>query len=232
MAAGGASFVTFPALIFAGLSPLAANTTNFVGLLLSQPIGLATSYRSEISALGWSLLPSLAVAAAGGAAGAILLLHTGESGFARVVPWLMLLATVLFATGPLIRAAMIARMRVPLTGSSLACLALIFLFSVYTGYFGAGVGMMLLGVLVAFGYDDVHAANAVKNATIAVASLVATAIYGLSGPVVWPAALALMAGVVVGSYAGGVLAKRAPQDLLRTSLIILASLFTLYLFWR
>ena len=109
--AGGASFITFPALVFSGLTPLAANTTNFVALILAQPTALATSYRAELRAVGRDLLPSLVSAAAGGAAGAVLLLQTGESGFARVLPWLMLLATVLFATGPRIRAAIIANVR-------------------------------------------------------------------------------------------------------------------------
>lgn len=230
--AGGASFITFPALVFSGLTPLAANTTNFVALILAQPTALATSYRTELRSVGRDLMPSLVSAAAGGAAGAILLLKTGESGFARVLPWLMLLATVLFATGPRIRAAIITNVRVPLTGASLTCQSLLFLFSIYCGYFGAGVGMMLLGVLTVFGYDDMHEANAVKNAVVAVSSLVATTIYGLTGPVAWPQALAMMAGAILGAYAGGIFAKRAPQHLLRAGLIILSSAFTLYLFWR
>ena len=108
----------------------------------------------------------------------------------------------------------------------------IFAFAVYTGYFGAGVGMMLLGVLSVFGYDDIHQANAVKNAVVMVSGAVATAIYGLSGPVAWGPALAMMAGATLGAYGGGVVAKRAPQRELRASLIGLGGLFTLYLFWH
>ena len=231
-AAGGASFVTFPALMLTGLSPLAANTTNFVGLLTAQPTALATSYRAELWSLGRKLAPSLVTAVIGGAAGALLLLRTGEAGFAAVVPWLMLVATVMFAAGPALRLTIARNIRVPLHGNSAACLALIFLFAVYTGYFGAGVGMMLLGVLAVFGYDDIHEANAVKNAVVMVSGAVATAIYGLSGPVAWPAALTLMAGATFGAYAGGVIAKRAPQRLLRNGLIGLGAAFTVYLFWH
>ena len=231
-AAGGASFITFPALMLSGLTPLAANTTNFVALLLAQPTALATSYRQELASLGRALIPSLLSSVVGGVLGALLLLRTGEVGFASAVPWLMLLATLMFASGPALRLAIARRTRTPLKGNSLTCQALILLFSVYTGYFGAGVGMMLLGVLAVFGYEDIHEANAVKNAVVMVSGAVATAIYGLSGPVAWPQALILMGGSVFGAYAGGVIAKRAPQRLLRAGLIVLGALFTIYLFVR
>ena len=230
--AGGASFITFPSLMLAGLTPLAANATNFVALLLAQPTALATSYRKEVGTLGRGLIPSLLTALAGGAVGALLLLRTGENGFARVVPWLMLLATAMFAAGPALRVAIAKQVRAPLKGNGLACQALIFLFSVYTGFFGAGVGMMLLGVLAVFGYDDIHEAQVVKNVVVMFSGAMATVIYGLSGPVAWPAALSMMVGAAIGGYAGGVIAKRAPQHLLRGALIGLGCLFTAYLFWR
>ena len=230
--AGGSSFVTFPSLIFLGLTPLAANTTNFVSMLFAAPLALATSYRSELSAIGRDLVPSILIAIAGGACGALLLLATGESGFARLVPYLMLLATVMFAAGPAVRQALRRGAGSTPPPNSLACLVLLFILSIYCGYFGAGVGMMLLGVLAVFGYDDVHKANAVKNVVAGVASTVAAGIYGLSGPVAWPQALIMMAGALVGAYLGGKIAKRAPQQLLRAAIIILGSVFTLYLFWR
>ncbi len=230
--AGGSSFVTFPVLIFVGLTPLAANTTNFVSMLLAPPLALATSYRGELKAIGWGLLPGIAVGAAGGAAGAALLLWAGESGFARAVPYLMLLATAMFAAGPLLRAAMSSAARQATNANGAACLGLIFVLSIYCGYFGAGVGMMLLGVLTVFGYDDIHKANAVKNVIAGVASLVATSIYGFAGPVAWQHALIMMAGALAGAYAGGKIAKCAPQAFLRGAVIVMGSLFTLYLFWR
>jgi uncharacterized protein len=222
--------VMFPALIFVGLSPLAANTTNFVALLFAPPMALATSYRSELSAIGRGLIPSSLAGLAGGAAGAALLLWAGETGFARAVPYLMLLATLLFAGGPLMRLAMSSATRSAANPNSLACLGLTFLLSIYCGYFGAGVGMMLLGVLAVFGYDDIHKANAVKNVVAGLASLVATAIYGVAGPVSWPHAAVMTVGALAGAYAGGKIAKRAPQRLLRGALIGLGAAFTLYLF--
>jgi uncharacterized protein len=230
-AAGGASFVTFPALMFVGLSPLTANATNFVGLALAQPTALATSYREELRVVGSGLVPSSISAAIGGLCGALLLLSTGEHGFAHAVPWLMLLATVMFAGGPLIRR-LIERVHGTMDAQGIVCQSFVFLLSIYCGYFGAGVGMMMLGVLAVFGYDDLHQANAVKNVVIMVSSLVATAVYGLSGPVAWPLALILMAGATLGAYAGGIIAKRAPQHLLRCALIALAAAFTGYLFLR
>lgn len=228
--AGGASFVMFPALMFVGLTPLAANTTNFVALLLAQPLALATSYRGELSVIGRGIVPSVLVGLAGGAAGASLLLWTGESAFARAVPYLMLAATAMFAAGPLLRSALTGSARAGATPNSTICLGLLFILSVYCGYFGAGVGMMLLAVLAVFGYDDIHKANAVKNVVAGCATLVATAIYGLAGPVAWPQALILTLGVLAGAYAGGKIAKRAPQGILRGALIALGAAFTLYLF--
>ena len=230
--AGGASFVIFPALIFVGLTPLAANTTNFVALLFAQPLALATSYRDELRSIGRGILPGLLAGAAGGATGAVLLLLTGEGAFSRAVPYLMAAATLMFAAGPPLRAAMTHGARARATPNSFACLSLIFLLSIYCGYFGAGVGMMYLAVLSVFGYQDVHQANAVKNAVGGVAALIATAIYGLAGPVAWPQALILMVGTLAGAYAGGRIAKRAPQDLLRGTLIVVGTIFAVYLFLR
>ncbi len=230
--AGGSSFVTFPSLIFLGLTPLAANTTNFVSLLFAQPIALATSYRGELRAIGRAIIPSIVLAATGGAVGAFLLLWTGESGFARLVPYLMLAATAMFAGAPSLRKALTSGTRTAPDPGSPLCQILIFALSIYCGYFGAGVGMMLLGVLAVFGYDDVHKANAVKNVVGSVASLVATTIYGLSGPVAWPQALVMMVGGLAGAYFGGKIAKNAPQRFLRATIVALGSAFTLYLFWR
>jgi uncharacterized protein len=228
--AGGASFVVFPALIFAGVPPMAANTTNFVALVFAQPLALATSYRSELVAIGRGIVPSLLAGLIGGSAGALLLLWTGERAFAQAVPYLMLAATLMFAAGPLLRSAMTSAARARATPNGALCLGLVFLLSIYCGYFGAGVGMMILAVLAVFGYHDIHKANAVKNVVVGVGSLTAASIYGLAGPVAWPQALVLMTGALVGAYAGGKLAKRAPQALLRQALILLGAAFTLYLF--
>jgi uncharacterized protein len=195
-------------------------------------MALATSYRAELTAIGSAIVPSALAALAGGAIGASLLLWTGETAFARMVPYLMLLATVLFASGPLVRNFVASRGGAPPTLNSLTCQSLVFVLAIYCGYFGAGVGMMLLGVLAVFGFDDIHKANAVKNVVAGLSSAVAACIYGLSGPVAWPQALILMTGALAGAYAGGIIAKRAPQTLLRAALIGLGTTFTLYLFIR
>lgn len=230
--AGGASFILFPTLIFLGLSPLSANVTVFVALIFAPPLALATSYRTELYDIGRGLVPSLISGALGGVTGAALLLWTGEAAFAQAVPYLMATATAMFAAGPAIRTWLANRVRTPLSADSLTCQTLIFLLSVYCGYFGAGVGMMLLGVLAVFGYEDIHKANAVKNAVAGLSSFIATAIYGFTGPVAWPEAFTLMLGALAGAYAGGVIAKRSPQAALRRAIIAVAATFTAYLFWR
>jgi uncharacterized protein len=228
--AGGSSFVTFPALIFVGLTPMAANITNFVALFFAVPLALATSYRGELAAIGRGVLPGIAIGATGGAIGAGLLLWMGESGFGRAVPYLMLLATLMFAGGPLMRSWLLPRAHGAANVEGLLCRSLMFVLSIYCGYFGAGVGMMLLGVLAAFGYDDIHKANAMKNVVAGVGSVVATTIYGLAGPVAWTPALIMMVGGLAGAYAGGKIAKSAPQGLLRGAITTLGTVFTIYLF--
>jgi uncharacterized membrane protein YfcA len=216
--AGGASFFTFPVLMFVGLPSIVANASNFVGLVPANTTALP-AFRHELRRIGLAIWPCLVAAITGGAAGAMLLLATEETTFRSMVPFLLLAATVMFAFGPRVRSFAKARRRGGLNASSASSLAMIFVLSIYGGYFGAGVGMMLLSVLNVFGYDDIHEANAVKNLLIAAFSLVAVAIYGFSSAISWPHALTLMVGAAIGGYLGGFMSRRLPERPLRLMII-------------
>jgi uncharacterized membrane protein YfcA len=217
--AGGGTLLTFPSLIAAGLTPLAANATSTVALLpasLSSMLG----YREELGGgRRWAValaLPSLV----GGGLGAALLLHTPGAVFDRVVPWLVLGATTLFLVQrPLLRrirggAALSddARDHRRLTTGLLAGQAAV---GVYGGYFGAGVGILMLSALGFMGFSNIHRMNGLKNWGGFCMNVVAAGIFAVSGIVDWPVAAAMAIASVAGGYVGSRMAQRAPQGAVR-----------------
>jgi uncharacterized membrane protein YfcA len=222
--AGGGTLLTFPALVAAGLSPLNANATSTVALLpasLSSMLG----YRSELSgARQWAVafaLPSLL----GGAIGAVLLLHTSNMTFDAVVPWLVLGATALFLVQRPLLAFIRARSgRGPSVPGDAALtelpptpfiLAAQLLVGVYGGYFGAGIGILMLATLGFMGFTNIHRMNGLKNWGAFCMNLVAAGIFVTSSLVNWPVAIAMAVGSVAGGYLGARMAQRMPQGAVR-----------------
>ena len=229
--AGGSSFVTFPLLLAAGLPPLIANTTNFVALTPANAVALI-AYRAELGRLRHRLPGPLAISAVGGILGSILLIWSGEARFERLVPWLILASTVLFGFGTWIKGALKRRSRFVGAEWTRPSLFLLFLLAVYGGYFGAGMGIVLLACLSLFGYDDLHEANAVKNAFISVFSIIGAGLYIASGLIVWSHGLVVVAGTMLGGYAGIPYARRVPERVLRLGILAWAVVLTGYSFWR
>lgn len=227
--AGGATFFTFPALVYSGLPPLVANATNFVALVPSNVAALP-AFRAELKALGRKLVAPIATGAVGGLAGALLLVSLGAGLFESAVPYLMGFATILFAAAPAIRRAVEKRRAAYRAKAAFAPLLLLFVFSVYGGYFGAGLGQIILAALILSGHDDFHVTNALKNAVIAAISLLSVAVYGLSGAVSLPHAVVMMIGAAVGGYLGGSLSRHVPQFALRVGVICFGALLTAYYF--
>jgi uncharacterized membrane protein YfcA len=219
--AGGGTLLTFPSLIAAGLSPLVANATSTVALLpasLSSMLG----YREELAgSRKWTIaltLPSLV----GGGLGALLLLYTPGSTFDRVVPWLVLGATGLF----LIQRPLLSWIRRHEAASVDEAVlmkrppgALMLLGQavggVYGGYFGAGVGIVMLAVLGFMGLSNIHRMNGLKNWAGFCMNAVAAVIFALSGIVAWPVALIMAVGSIAGGYVGSRVAQRFPQGVVR-----------------
>lgn len=230
--AGGGTLVTFPAIIALGLSPLVANATSTIGLLPGAA-GSMWGYRSHLAgARPWVLrltLPSFL----GGAAGALLLLRTGEERFAAIVPFLVLGATVLFmCQGPLMRR--LGRAESDATPAGLAGSLFFltqFLVGIYGGYFGAGVGILMLASFGILGLRNIHRMNGLKNWGGLCMNLVAAGIFVFSGIVDWPVALAMAVGGLLGGYTGSRVAQRVGEVVVRGAVvgIGLASFVWLYL---
>jgi uncharacterized protein len=213
--AGGGSFLTLPALIYAGVPPVAANATGTVALLPGYASGLY-GYRQDVAPVGEVGLPLLAlVSLAGGLAGAGLLLVTPDAVFRGIVPWLLLAATGLFAFG----GALATRLRaVGLHGRG-ALLGTLFVVSVYGGYFNGGLGILLLAQLSLFGMTNLNAMNGLKNLFSTVLTAIAVVAYALGGAVDWPKAALMVLAAVAGGYVGARLGRRIPQRVLRGGII-------------
>jgi uncharacterized protein len=229
--AGGSSFITFPLLLAAGLPPLIANTTNFVALSPANAVALL-AYRTELGRVRHLLPGPLVISAVGGVLGSVLLIWSGEARFERLVPWLILASTVLFAFGTWIKGELRRRSRFVGAEWTRTSSFLLFLLAIYGGYFGAGMGIVLLACLSLFGYDDLHEANAVKNAFITIFSIIGAGIFIASGLIAWPHAFIILAGTMVGGYAGIRYARRVPERALRYGILAWAVVLTGYSFWR
>lgn len=214
--AGGGTLVTFPAIVALGLSPLTANATSTVGLWPAA-VGSMWGYREELTGTRpWVIrftLPSLI----GGALGALLLLETGQARFARIVPFLVLGATLLFMLqGPLLRALGRHPAAAPGTGAPLWVFLVIQLgVGIYGGYFGAGIGILMLATLELMGFSNIHQMNGLKNWGGLLMNAVAALLFVASGVVNWSVALAMAAGGLLGGYAGSRMAQRVGQRWVR-----------------
>jgi len=229
--AGGSSFLTFPLLLAAGLHPLAANMTNFVALTPGNIMAMF-AYRRELAGVGRRLAVPIVISAVGGLIGAELLLWSGEVRFAHAVPWLILASTILFALGTWLKQRLSRIAGFDGGNWKKISYPLQFLLAIYGGYFGAGMGVVLLATLNIFGHDDLHEANAVKNTLITVFSIVGVAVFISSGTISWPHAIAVMAGTIAGGFVAIRVARRLPQTVLRYGILIWAVVLTVVTFIR
>ncbi|TWB45517.1 sulfite exporter TauE/SafE family protein [Nitrospirillum pindoramense] len=224
--AGGGSFLGFPALVFAGLPPVTANATNTVALFPGS-FASVYAYRREFQPIqGVGMVPMVAVSLVGSVAGALLLLWTPESVFVALVPWLLLMATLVFTFGR--RLAALLEGSVRLTPTALLCCQ--FVIAIYGGYYGGGVGILSMAAMTLFGLRDMHAMNAWKTLLSGSLNAIATLTFALSGRVVWAPALAMMVSAVAGGYLGADVARRLPGDHVRRFVIVTGAAMTVYFF--
>jgi len=225
--AGGGSFITLPALILSGMSPLAANITSTVALFPGQ-VTSGFAGRSLVSGVGALSFRALFILSlVGGAVGGLLLLNTPPSVFAHMVPWLVLFATGVFAWGsfrskPLEGAAHI--------GPRTAAIAQFFI-GIYGGYFGGGIGFLMLAALTLAGLATRNA-GATKNALASVMNAAAVVLFVASPQVHWTQAVVLGAGAIVGGLAGTWALKRVNEKALRVAVVCLGVALTVGLFVR
>jgi uncharacterized membrane protein YfcA len=252
--AGGGTLLTFPALIWMGIDPKAANVTSTIALWpgsLGGMVGYRRELRNSRRFMLWLAPPSVA----GGLVGALLLLKTPSNTFAAIVPFLILFATILFAVGePLMRwlrrenrqiqqeafvsastnaadqlpGAMDEPGRAWWTGA----IILQFFSSIYGGYFGAGNGIVMLAVLGLLGLTDIHQMNGLKNFFAVCINVIASFYFIMYGPVHWPAALVMTIGAIAGGYGGAGLARRLGRRFARGAVIFIGLAMTLSLLFR
>ena len=228
--AGGGTFISFPALLAIGLPPVTANASNSVAL---WPASLASAwaYRRELARYRQHL-PRLTLAAfVGGALGGGLLLVTSNALFARLVPWLLLTATLLFALAPRINRWLEARRRAgPRQALGWGGTLFQLLVSVYGGFFGAGMGIVMIAAIAMQGIEDLNEINALKNWLSAVIYSVAALTFTLGGAVSWPHTLVVLLAAAVGGYLAGYVARRLPAIWLRRFILLVGTALTLYYF--
>ena len=225
--AGGGSFVTLPALMLTGMSPLAANITSTLALFPAQ---VSTGLAGRKLATGAGRLPFKAlfwISLAGGALGGLLLLNTPSSVFARLVPWLVLFATTVFAWGNFLRKPSAPGAHLGTAGAALAQ----FLIAIYGGYFGGGIGFLMMAALTMAGLPARNAA-ATKNLLAGIINASAVALFALSPEAHWREALVLSAGAMLGGLAGAWALHRINDKLLRVLVVCIGISLTIGLFLR
>jgi hypothetical protein len=224
--AGGGSFLSFPALVFAGVPPISANATNNAAMWVGT-IGSARGYREEVSEHRALLLPVIAVSVVGALIGACLLLVTPQSLFVHLIPWLLLFATIVFALSPrLTKAATGAPRHAPWQ------LAVQFTVAIYGGYFGAGMGILMLAVLAFSGLPSFNAQNAIKNVLAVCINGVALIPFLIARIVDWRFALPMAVIALAGGYFGARFFRRVPQPLARALVVTIGVAMTIVFFLR
>jgi hypothetical protein len=217
--AGGGSVVSFPLMLWAGIAPVVANATNNLALFPGYAAS-ANGYRDELRASDRALLLFLIPAVAGGAIGAFLLLHTPSELFEAIAPFLVLFATLLVAVQGRLTA---WSERVGARGRTRAwwwsALGADFLLSIYGGYFGVGLGILLLGALGLMGFTNLHEMNGMKAILSAGIVAVALVYFAVRGAILWPVGLVMAAGAMLGGYASARIARRVPQEVVRRAVI-------------
>jgi hypothetical protein len=226
--AGGGTLVTFPALLFAGLNPIDANASSVVALFSGTFAG-AWAYRRNILAIvEFSVLGLFILSLVGGLIGALLLLWTPATVFATLVPWLILFATIVFAVGNFAPVETIQRIQL---GPRSALVAL-FIVAIYGGYFGGGIGFLILAAFTLVGMRDINAMNGLKMGLVGVMTVTAIIAFIAANVVRWPETLPMLASSALGSYMAAHWAQRLDQRLIKGFVVVLGAGLTVYFAWR
>jgi uncharacterized protein len=232
--AGGGTLLSFPALIAIGVNPIVANATNTVALLPGSLAGVLGFRRELMAARRWLFLliiPSVA----GGIGGAFLLLNTPSSTFEKLVPYLILAATILFAAQETIARRLGAVGKTHESPTRLSIVgALLFqgVVAIYGGYFGAGIGILMLAALGLIGMSDLHQMNALKNLFAICINGVAAMIFAFSGTVNWVDAGLMAVGSIIGGFVGARVARRLGRNFVRATVITIGLLMTVVMLLR
>lgn len=225
--AGGGTILTFPVLMASGLSAMGANATS-TWALVPGSFGAAWGYRAEISGERRTLWLLALLGLVGGALGAALVLWIGNARFEAAAPWLMLGATLLFLANEWLAPGGPSRRRISLGWLT----AGLFAVAVYGGFFGAGMGILILAGLGFWGLSNIHQMNGLKAYLAACTNVAAALVFALSGTVEWPLAGLMAAGAVLGGLGGAGLARRLGQKPVRRLVVAIGLGFSVFLLIR
>jgi hypothetical protein len=232
--AGGGTFISFPALIFTHVPPIPANATSTVALWPGI-VASVGAYRKRLPQNFRIVLQMIATSLAGGTLGALILLRTPQNTFMRFVPYLFLLATLLLIFGKQLATWMEATFR---TSKQPRWLIVVgtnffqFLIALYGGFFGAGIGIMMLALFTMLRMEDIHAMNALKTLLNAAINGAAVVTFIAAGVVLWPQALVMLVGAVLGGYGGAHYAQKLDPKIVRRFVIAVGICMSAYFFLR
>ena len=228
--AGGGTFFTFPAFLAAGVPPVMANASNAVAVWPGHALAVI-GYRKQLVGFASTIRGSIIVALVGGVIGAALLAIIDNHAFSKLIPFLILLATLIFAFGKDINQWLKKRMIAnDFTKPSPTTRTFELLFAIYGGFFGAGLGVMLMAGLQMLDVTDIHASNALKNLLATIVTTVAVIVLAVSGLVSWPHTTVAFLGAIAGGLVGGRVARMLSADLLRRIVIGIGAVLSLYYF--
>ncbi len=231
--AGGGTFIAFPALLIAGVSPVAANATATLALWPGAAAS-AFAYRKDVTVsrnLGWLLS---ATSIAGGAIGAWLLLHTSNESFEKLIPPLLLFASLVFTFSNWIKARLGRSVHSTSPEGFLlaSCAVVQFAIAVYGGYFGAGIGILMIATWSALGVGNIHGVNGLRALLGMAINGVALLLFILTHTVEWLPGMVMAVSAVITGYLGASFARRLSPALVRKAVLCIAWFMTVYFFWK
>jgi uncharacterized membrane protein YfcA len=231
--AGGGTLLTFPTLLLCGTPPIIANATSTLALVIGTA-GSIFSFRRHLTVIKAWLVRFVPVSVAGGWLGSWLLIHTADKFFAHLVPFLILFATILFLAQNAFRKLAKREAETLHTGHRGVWVAVVFQFAVavYGGYFGAGIGILMLASLGFLGLSDIHEMNALKNVLGSLINLVAAIVFTSSGLIDWPKMGIMTGGALLGYWLGAHYSQRLPQVAVRRLITIIGFAMSAVTFWK
>lgn len=234
--AGGGTFLTLPMMIFCGFSEFRANTTNTVALWFGS-LASVGAYRNHLSGQRRALLTLLVTSLIGGFLGAVLLLRTPDAVFKVMLPWLLLTSTLIFIFGRHLTAWLRRMVHLDINqpqhaGPFIVGCAVQLIISTYGGFFGGGIGILMLALLTLLGYEKIHTMNALKTVLAVTINGIAVIAFVSAGVVDWPQAGVMAVGAILGGYGGAILAQRIKPETIRRVVMAVGVGMTLYFFVR
>jgi uncharacterized membrane protein YfcA len=232
--AGGGSFFSFPALIFTGVLPIPANATNTVAVWPGS-VASVFSYWNRLPKSPRVMVPLISISIVGGTLGALVLLRTPQATFMRLVPYLFGIATLLFAFGKHLtrQLGQVLKRTGPPSWPTLAGLTVVqFFIALYGGFFGGGIGILMLAMLEMIHLDDIHAMNALKTVLAAAINGAAVVTFIVARQVEWPQGSLMIVGAVAGGYGGAHYAQKLDPRWVRAVVIAVGTGMTIYFLWR